>query len=120
MVALPDGQYLVLNGAYDGRAGFGLASNPNNGAVLYDPIKPVGARMTQFANSTIARLYHSEAVLMNDGQVLVSGPDPEDEVNEQEHRLEYFSPDYILSGVQSPLSPYLTRTGRMVRLCLSP
>lgn len=102
MVGLPDGRYLIMNGAYNGRAGFGLATSPNKGAVLYDPTKPAGARMTQLANSTIARLYHSEAVLMSDGRVLVSGSDPEDGVNPQEHRLEYFSPDYLLSGAARP------------------
>ncbi|KAK5626387.1 hypothetical protein RRF57_002102 [Xylaria bambusicola] len=102
MVGLPDGRYLILNGAVNGRAGFGLATHPNKGAVLYDPAKPVGARMTQLANSTIARLYHSEAVLMNDGRVLVSGSDPQDQINPEEYRLEYFSPDYILSGAPKP------------------
>lgn len=102
MVGLPDGRYLIMNGAYNGRAGFGLAQNGNRGAVMYDPTKPVGARMTQLANSTISRLYHSEAVLMMDGRVLVSGSDPQDEINPQEHRLEYFSPDYILSGAARP------------------
>ncbi|KAK6068607.1 WSC domain-containing protein [Seiridium cupressi] len=102
MTALPDGRYIILNGAYNGRAGFGLATDPNKGAVLYDPTQPLGHRMTQLANSTIARLYHSEAVLMNDGRILVSGSDPEDDVNPQEHRLEYFSPDYILSGAPKP------------------
>ncbi|KAI0196357.1 copper radical oxidase [Astrocystis sublimbata] len=102
MVNLPDGRVLILNGAYNGRAGFGLATNPNKGAVLYDPSKPVGARMSQLASSTIARLYHSEAVLMNDGRVLVSGSDPQDMINPEEYRLEYFSPDYILSGAAKP------------------
>lgn len=102
MVGLPDGRYLILNGAVNGRAGFGLATNPNKGAVMYDPSKPVGSRMTQLANSTIARLYHSEAVLMNDGRVLVSGSDPQDQINPEEYRLEYFSPDYILSGAAKP------------------
>ncbi|KAI0441112.1 copper radical oxidase [Xylaria telfairii] len=102
MVNLPDGRYLILNGAVNGRAGFGLASNPNKAAVLYDPSKPVGKRMTQLASSTIARLYHSEAILMNDGRVLVSGSDPQDNINPEEYRLEYFSPDYILSGAAKP------------------
>ncbi|KAH9902185.1 copper radical oxidase [Xylariomycetidae sp. FL2044] len=102
MVNLPDGRLLILNGAYNGRAGFGLAQNGNKGAVLYDPAKPVSARMTQLASSTISRLYHSEAVLMNDGRVLVSGSDPQDGVNPEEYRLEYFSPDYILSGAAKP------------------
>ena len=33
MVALPDGTYLILNGAYQGFAGFGLANDPNLNAV---------------------------------------------------------------------------------------
>ena len=40
MVALPDGTYLILNGAMEGQAGFALASEPNLNAVLYDPSKP--------------------------------------------------------------------------------
>jgi hypothetical protein len=102
MVGLPDGRYIILNGAFNGRAGFGLATDPNQNAVMYDPTKAAGFRMTELANTTIARLYHSEAVLMNDGRVLVSGSDPEDGVNPQEHRLEYYSPDYILSGAAQP------------------
>lgn len=78
MVALPDGTYVIMNGANNGRAGFGLATNPNYNSVIYDPSKPKGFRMTVGANTTIARLYHSEATLLEDGRVLVSGSDPED------------------------------------------
>ncbi|KAK8133479.1 glyoxal oxidase N-terminus-domain-containing protein [Apiospora sp. TS-2023a] len=103
MVALPDGRYVIMGGSYNGRAGFGLQGDPPNlSAVLYDPTKPLGSRMTVWANTTIPRLYHSEAVLMSDGRILVSGSDPEDEKHPQEHRLEYFSPDYILSGAPKP------------------
>jgi hypothetical protein len=71
-------EYLIVGGAQQGNAGFGLATNPNLNAVLYDPRKPVGSRMTVMANTTIARLYHSEAVLMDDGRILVTGSDPQD------------------------------------------
>jgi hypothetical protein len=55
------------------------------------------------ANTTIARMYHSEAVLMDDGRVLVSGSDPQDNgKHPQEHRLEVFLPPYILSGAAQP------------------
>jgi hypothetical protein len=37
MTALRDGTYLILNGGQQGRAEFGLATNPNHNAVLYDP-----------------------------------------------------------------------------------
>jgi hypothetical protein len=49
IVALPDGTFLILNGARQGRAGFGLATDPNYGSVLYDPTKPIGSRMTVMA-----------------------------------------------------------------------
>ena len=77
MVSLPDGTFLILNGALQGVAGFRLASNPNLGAVLYDPTQPIGSRMSILNNTIVARLYHSEATLLPDGRVLVSGSDPE-------------------------------------------
>ena len=77
MVSLPDGTFLILNGALQGVAGFGLANNPNFGAVLYDPTQPIGSRMSILNNTIVARLYHSEATLLPDGRVLVSGSDPQ-------------------------------------------
>jgi hypothetical protein len=99
---LPDGTYLLLNGAHKGTAGFGLAENPNLNAVLYDPAKPVGRRMSVMANTTVARMYHSEAITLLDGRVLVSGSDPEDNTHPQEYRVEVFVPPYLLSGLPRP------------------
>lgn len=102
MTALPDGTYLILNGGQQGRAGFGLAIDPNHNAVLYDPSLPVNHRMSVLANTTIDRLYHSEAILLQDGRVLVSGSDPEDERFVQEYRVEVFLPPYLTSGKPAP------------------
>ncbi|KAH8891648.1 glyoxal oxidase like protein [Thozetella sp. PMI_491] len=103
MAPLPDGTYLIVNGAVHGVAGFGLATDPNLNAVLYDPTKAVGSRMTIMANTTIARLYHSEAVTLLDGRVLISGSDPlEPGVNPEEYRVEVFVPPYLLSGKPRP------------------
>ena len=104
MTALPDGTYLILNGAQQGFAGFGLATNPNLNAVLYDPTKPINHRMSVMANTTVARLYHSEAVLLDDGRVLVSGSDPEDvrAFAPQEYRNEVFIPPYLMGNPQRP------------------
>ena len=77
IASLPDGTFLILNGALQGVAGFGLASDPNLGAVLYDPTQPIGSRMFILNNTIVARLYHSEATLLPDGRVLVSGSDPQ-------------------------------------------
>jgi hypothetical protein len=102
MTALPDGTYLILNGALHGTAGFGLATNPNLNAILYDPTKAVNTRFTVMANTTVARLYHSESVLLPDGRVLVSGSDPQDGTNPEEYRVEVFVPPYLLSGLARP------------------
>lgn len=102
MAPLPDGTYLIMNGAQHGVAGFGLGSRPNLNALLYNPTKPLGRRITVMANTTIARLYHSESITLLDGRVLVTGSDPQDGVNPQEYRIETFSPPYLLSGKPRP------------------
>ncbi|KAH8201579.1 hypothetical protein TruAng_004271 [Truncatella angustata] len=102
MAPLPDGTYLIANGAKQGVAGFGLATDPNLNAVLYDPRKPIGSRMSVMANTTVARLYHSEAITLLDGRVLISGSDPEDGVHPQEIRVEVFTPPYLYSGLRRP------------------
>ncbi|RCI15606.1 hypothetical protein L249_3621, partial [Ophiocordyceps polyrhachis-furcata BCC 54312] len=102
MAPLPDGTYMILNGAHHGVAGFGLGKDPNLNALLYDPSKAVGHRITVMANTTVARLYHSEAITLLDGRVLVSGSDPQDGTNPQEYRVETFTPPYLLRGKPRP------------------
>lgn len=102
IAALPDGTYLIANGAHQGNAGFGLADDPNLNALLYDPSKKLGHRITVMANTTIARLYHSEAVLLDDARVLISGSDPEDNKHPQEYRTEVFIPPYLMGSPSRP------------------
>ncbi|KAL2063582.1 hypothetical protein VTL71DRAFT_5387 [Oculimacula yallundae] len=108
MAGLPDGTYVILNGGEHGVAGFGLAGAPNLNAVIYDPSKPVHTRMSIMANTTVARLYHSEATVLLDGRVLVSGSDPSGQYVSpadsfpEEYRVEVFSPPYLLSGLPRP------------------
>jgi len=108
MAGLPDGTYVIVNGAQHGVAGFGLGGDPNFNAVLYDPTKPVNSRMSIMANTTVARLYHSEAITLLDGRVMISGSDPTGDYNQpagdwpEEYRVEVFSPPYLLSGLPRP------------------
>jgi hypothetical protein len=102
MAPLADGTFLIINGAKQGVAGFASASDPNLTPVLYNPSLPVGARMMELASTPIARLYHSEAALMLDGSVLVSGSDPRDQRFPQEYRHERFIPPYLLNGQIRP------------------
>ncbi|RPA80933.1 galactose oxidase [Ascobolus immersus RN42] len=104
---LPDGTILWLNGHSLGAQGFLLAANPTLRALHYDPTKPVGQRFTQLAASTRPRLYHSVALLMLDGTVMVTGSNP----NEMpiltptkaapyvtDFTVEKFTPPYLLDG----------------------
>lgn len=102
MSPLPDGTYMIINGAQHGVAGFGLGQNPNLNALLYNPKKPIGHRITVMANTTVARLYHSEAITLLDGRVLVTGSDPQDGKNPEEYRIETFTPPYLLQGKPRP------------------
>ena len=60
MAALPDGTFLLLNGALSGVAGFNRASDPNLRALLYDPSMPFNQRISILNTTIVARLYHSE------------------------------------------------------------
>ena len=102
MVTLPDGTYIIMNGAQQGVAGFGLAIDPNLNAILYDPGQPVDSRFSILGSTDIARMYHSEAILLQDGRVLVSGSDPEDVRFPQEYRVEVYIPPYLASGLTQP------------------
>lgn len=77
-----------MNGAHQGVAGFGLATDPNFSALLYDPAKPVHQRISILGNTIVPRLYHSEAVLLPDGRVLISGSDPQTPGFPEEFRIE--------------------------------
>jgi hypothetical protein len=103
LVALPDGTFLILGGAKKGVGGFATSEQPNLKAELYDPRKPIGQRFSVMASTIVARLYHSEAVLLMDGRVLVSGSDPEDSRYPQEFRIEVFLPPYLLGGKPRPV-----------------
>jgi len=108
MVALPDGTYMIMNGAKQGVAGFGLANTPNLNALLYDPSQPIGSRISILNNTIVARMYHSEATLLPDGRVLVSGSDPQTNFPNgtveypEEFRIEVYIPPYLNQGFLQP------------------
>jgi hypothetical protein len=102
MAALPDGTYMIVNGAQEGVAGFGLGQDPNLSALLYDPSQPIGSRISILGNTTIARMYHSEAVLLQDGRVLISGSDPQTPGYPEELRIEVYIPPYLSQGFPQP------------------
>lgn len=94
---------MIVNGAHQGVAGFGLASDPNLSALLYDPSQPIGSRFSILGNTTIARMYHSEAALLPDGRVLISGSDPQTPGLPEELRIEVYIPPYLSQGLAQPV-----------------
>ena len=112
---LPDGTVVWLNGCNQGAEGFGLATAPTLEALIYDPSEPVGQRFSRGASSTIPRLYHSVALLLPDGTVMVAGSNPvqqpvltpvpnqtpsEDYVTE--FRVENYVPPYLQNKPSRP------------------
>ncbi|KAI1610665.1 glyoxal oxidase N-terminus-domain-containing protein [Exophiala viscosa] len=105
-VLLLDGTVLWLNGCQRGAQGFGLATSPALQALIYDPRHKA---WNVSGCTTIARLYHSVALLLLDGTVLVAGSNPNEmpvmqsqvEPNNQykafptEFRIEIYTPPYL-------------------------
>ncbi|KAL5553953.1 hypothetical protein UlMin_041354 [Ulmus minor] len=85
MLILPNGDVIIINGASNGTAGWNDAVNPVRNPVLYRTYKPLGQRFVVLNPSTVPRMYHSSAVLLPNGQILVGGSNP--------HRVYNFTAD---------------------------
>ena len=116
-VLLPDGTVLFINGAQQGAQGFGEATNPAFEALIYDPNQASGQRFSRCASTNIARLYHSVAMLMLDGSIMVAGSNPVQMPILQpspqnpyvtEFRVETFTPPYW--GKARPTAVVLSTT----------
>jgi hypothetical protein len=105
-VLLPDDTLLAVGGGlYDNVFIYGQENIPILSAEVYDPRADT---WTELAEMAVPRMYHSTALLLPDGRVLVGGhvPDPNpfplarDTVNPQvvERRLEIFEPPYLFRG----------------------
>ncbi|KAJ7097790.1 DUF1929-domain-containing protein [Mycena belliarum] len=134
-IILPTGKLLMVNGGVNGTAGYAqatgqtsnfadmpfdmsLASGPVGTPAIYDPEAPAGSRWSNagMSTSSIARLYHSSALLLPDATVLIAGSNPNVDVNltaifPTQYKAEIFYPPYfsattrpIVSGVPSKLT----------------
>jgi hypothetical protein len=126
-VLLPDGKILYVNGASFGMAGGNqgqvqYARDPVYATDLYDPEAPAGQQWTTLAPMTVARLYHSGAMLTESGHVVTTGsemknlddfyPAPKPNcwptvetacLDAFEYRLERFTPPYLQTGQPRPV-----------------
>ncbi|CAI0412893.1 unnamed protein product [Linum tenue] len=110
MLLLPTGDVIVINGAGRGTAGWENGREPVTAPVIYRPSAPQIWRFSVMAASPTARMYHSSAILLGDGRILVGGSNPHVFYNftgvlyPTELKLDAFSPPY-LSPAYDPVRP---------------
>lgn len=97
---LPDGKVLVTGGSRQNNGNGGYVTN----AEVWDP--ETGEWTTLEAPYEHARLYHSTALLLPDGRVMIGGggaPGPRNYTD-----VEYYSPSYLFDGDQPAARPEIS------------
>ncbi|KAF8346390.1 glyoxal oxidase N-terminus-domain-containing protein [Amanita rubescens] len=61
-----------------------------------------GQRFSIMNNTILPRMYHSEATLLPDASILISGSDPLDPRYPEEYRIERYVPPYLARGLAQP------------------
>ena len=101
MVVLPDGNVLVTNG--------GVTTNVSDASTAVRQAEmwsPVTQQFSRLASMVAPRLYHSTALLLPDGRVLVSGGGRFHDGNAPTDQLsaEIYSPPYLFNGARPTIS----------------
>jgi hypothetical protein len=72
----------------------------------YDPEAAApGQKFSVLANTNIQRLHHSSSILLPDARTLLMGTDQAtfNSATSYEHRVEAFTPPWLLSGTARPI-----------------
>jgi hypothetical protein len=103
-VLLPDGTVAIVGGAWNGLADH--ASPPIYWIESFDPTTETFTRRTA---TTVPRLYHSTALLLPDGSVMIAGSTGGEwnykigGGSDNEFRIEVFNPPYLFRGPRPAL-----------------
>ena len=106
LVNMPDGRVFITGGSEDYR---GKGDSDILASYFFDPTAPLENSLSEAATQSIGRDYHSAAVLLPNGQIMVTGGDPlfGDELNTQpgefEKRIEIYSPPYLFRADGQPV-----------------
>ncbi|KAF2287913.1 hypothetical protein GH714_003177 [Hevea brasiliensis] len=71
MLLLPTGDVIIINGGRSGTAGYDSGRDPVTTPVIYRPSEHPDWRFSTMSPSSTPRMYHSSAILLTDGRVLV-------------------------------------------------
>ena len=101
MTSLPDGTVLVTGGGEDTDPG-----DIANAVLPTELWNPATGAWTQLADINSPRIYHSEAILLPDARVLVSGGGRFNNDNPPiyQYSAEFFSPPYLFRGARPVIS----------------
>ncbi|PWN50083.1 putative glyoxaloxidase 3 [Violaceomyces palustris] len=129
-VYLPDGKLWFGQGVKKGNAGYSnqgfsqylgtsLGDEPAFQPSIYDPYAPSGSRFSTqgLKNMTVPRMYHSTAVLLDDGSILTAGSNPNSDVTwsnpagytNTEYHVERFYPTWY--NQPRPTQPNVSELG---------
>ena len=101
LTVLPDGKVLAVGGSGDLSE-----TDTTNGVLPAEEWDPAANTWTTLASMQVARIYHSTAVLLPDGRVLVAGSGEADGLSSPpgEHNAQFYSPPYLFNGTRPTIT----------------